>query len=347
MKVLHVIAGASVGGAETYSQDAIAALADRGVDQRVIGRPHPIALERYAAAGAPFAPFQFSTADRWLGRQRVIRAMAQDFGADVVHAWMSRAASFLPRGLACPAIGWFGGYYDLKYYARCDAFVGVTHDIRDSIVQRGAPAERVFTVHTFGTLPDSPPVNRADLRTPETAIVLLALSRMHPKKGIDLILQAMTALPQHYLWLAGDGPELETYTRLAHTLGVAERVRFLGWRTDRKALLEGCDICVLPSRYEPFGTVIVEAWSMGKPLVSSRAAGARQYVRDGHNGLLFEIDDLDGLVNAIQRLSDDPALADHLTSQAMIDYERTFSRDVATQTLIDVYERVITLGKRR
>ncbi len=346
MKVLHVIAGASVGGADTYSQDAIAALADCGIEQRVIGRPHPIALARYEAAGVAFSPLRFSTIDRLLGRRRQIGVVARAFGADIVLAWMGRAASFLPDGLPCPAVGWFGGYYDLKYYRRCDAYIGVTHDIRDSLIQRGAPADRVFTVHTFGTLPDSPPVQRADFQTPASATVLLVLSRMHQKKGIDLIIRAMTALPDHYLWLAGDGPELRTYTQLAQTLGVADRVRFLGWRTDRKALLQACDICVLPSRYEPFGTVIVEAWSMGKPLVSSKAAGARQYVRDGENGLLFEIDDLDGLIGAIGRVSGDTVLAGRLTSQAMRDYKDSFSREISTKALIDVYARVIALGKR-
>ena len=146
-------------------------------------------------------------------------------------------------------------------------------------------------VNTFGTMPDAAPVDRAALATPADALVLLVLARMHRVKGIDTMLRALVEVPGAVLWLAGEGPARAEYARLAAQLGVAGRVRFLGWRDDRKALLEACDICVLPSRYEPFGTVIVEAWATGRPLVATMADGARQYVRDGENGLLCPIDD--------------------------------------------------------
>ena len=136
-------------------------------------------------------------------------------------------------------------------------------------------------VHTFGTLPDSPPVARASLATPEHARLVLVLSRLHEKKGIDTILRAVASLPGFYLWLAGEGPERQRYEALTESLGLGERARFLGWRTDRKSLLAACDVCALPSRYEPFGTVMAEAWSVRKPLVATRAAGALQYVVDG------------------------------------------------------------------
>src|SRR5262249_43203946 len=154
-----------------------------------------------------------------------------------VHAWMSRAASFVPPGMPCPVIGWMGGYYDLKYFTTSDYFIGVTARIRDHVVARGIAIERAFVCHTFGTLPDCPPVSREELGLPADALLLLVLSRLHHKKGIDIAIRAAAQLPNAHLIIAGDGPERATYEALARTEGVAGRMHFLGWRSDRRALL--------------------------------------------------------------------------------------------------------------
>ena len=346
MRVLHVIAGAKTGGAETFAQDAITALAARGIEQRVLTRPHTLALARFAEAGVPVETLGFSHLDRWLGAPMRIRKLATEFRADIVHAWMGRAASFVPARMPCPVIGWFGGPYDLKYYRTSDFFVGVTHDIARHIVASGGGVNRTLVVHTFGTLPEGPPVRRVDLDTPEDAPVLLTLSRMHRKKGIDTLLQALASLPGAYLWLAGDGPDLAEYQDLAKRLGLSDRVRFLGWRTDRRALLEAADICVLPSRYEPFGTVIVEAWSTRRPLVATMADGARQYVRDGHDGLLCPIDDVSTLTQCLARVIADPSLRESLVANGEESYRRTFHRDVVIERLVATYGRATRIGPR-
>lgn len=346
MRVLHVIAGAETGGAETFAQDAIAALAQRGVAQRVIGRPHVLAAENYHAAHVGFVPFGFSHLDRWRGGAGWIASQAASFHADLVHAWMGRAASFIPGGMDVPVLGWFGGYYDLKYYRSSDVFVGVTRDIARHIVAQGAPAERVFVGHTFGTLPEAAPLPRATFDTPTDAKLVLVLSRLHSKKGIDTMLRALAKMPGVYLWLAGDGPERRRYEALCKSLGLQARVRFLGWRTDRRALLEACDVCVLPSRYEPFGTVIAEAWFMCRPLVATRADGARQYVRDGENGLLCDIDDPSGLAARIDAVLSDKALGERIVAGGYRDYEALFSRDVVTTQLLDIYGKALALGKK-
>jgi len=345
VRVLHIIAGAATGGAETFSQDAMAALAERGVVQHVVGRPHPIAVARYEAAGVGFTPFRFSAFDR-LGCGMLRRA-AGSFRADIVHAWMARAARFVPAGMPCPVLGWLGGYYDLKYYRRADFLVGVTRDIARDLVARGASAGRVGVVHTFGTLPDSPLLCRDELATPEAAPVVLVLSRLHEKKGIDTILRAVATLPGVYLWLAGDGPQRHRYEALAQKLGIGERTRFLGWRTDRKSLLAACDACALPSRYEPFGTVIPEAWSMARPLVATRAAGASQYVVDGESGLLCDIDDAGGLARALRVAIEDEVTRSRIVAGGLRAYLADFEREHVVGTLIETYERAIKLGRRQ
>jgi glycosyltransferase involved in cell wall biosynthesis len=341
MRVLHVVAGAATGGAETFSLDAITALAERGIEQKVLCRPHRQTLAKLAEASVPYETLAFRPAARLVGGPAAIRRAATAWGADLVHAWMSRAASFVPAGMPCPVIGWMGGYYNLKYFTTADYLIGVTPRIRDHIVEHGVAPQRAFVCHTFGTMPDAPAVSRSSLRVPQDALLLLTLSRLHPKKGIDTAIRALAQLPNAHLCVAGDGPEQAKYETLARELGLSERVHFLGWRNDRKALLEVCDICLLPSRYEPFGTVIAEAWSMRRPLVAASADGARQYVRDNENGAVFPIDDERALAQRIVQIAGDPAFAARLVEQGYRDYERRFSRDIVIDQLLDIYRTVI------
>lgn len=346
MNVLHVIAGAEVGGAETFAQDAIAALAELGINQRVLARPWPGAMERYRVLGVTARPFGFSHLDRLLRADRRISLEATEFKADLVHAWMSRAASFVPATMPCPVVGWFGDLYDLKYFRNVDAAIGVTPDIAAHISRQGMPSDRVFMVNTFGTMPDAPAVHRASLGTPEEAFVVLVLSRMHKVKGIDTMIRALSLVPGPILWLAGEGPAREEYKALASRLGVADRVRFLGWRNDRKALIEASDIVALPSRYEPFGTVIAEAWAGNRPLLATLADGARQYVTDGVDGLTCPIDDAEALASGLRRLASEPELRVRLSQGGALAYFRDFTRSIVTKRLVDCYEKVIVLGRR-
>jgi len=346
MRLLHVVAGAEVGGAETFAQDAIVGLAALGVTQTVVCRPWPRALARYATAGIATHTLNFGWRDRLAGGPARIRALAESSGADLVHAWMSRAASFIPAAMPCPVVGWFGDTYDLKYFAHCDTFFGVTPAIVAHIVAAGIPPERALLTNTFGTMPESAKVDRAALGVPAAATLLLVLARMHRVKGIDTFLQALAAAPGLYACIAGDGPERAAYERLSGQLGLAGRVRFLGWRNDRRALLEAADVVVLPSRYEPFGTVILEAWAMHRPLVATRADGARQYVDDGDTGLLCEIDDAEGLAACLRRVAADSGLRKHLADTGFARYRAEFTQEIVLGRLLAAYRTAQALGRR-
>jgi len=126
---------------------------------------------------------------------------------------------------------------------------------------------------------------------------------------------------------------------------VSPRVHFLGWRSDRKALLDACDICILPSRYEPFGTVIAEAWAMRRPLVAALADGARQYVRDNDNGAVFPIDDPEALARRVAQIAGDPAFAARLVENGYRDYRENFSREVVMARLLGIYREVVAKGR--
>ena len=147
-------------------------------------------------------------------------------------------------------------------------------------------------------------------------------------------------LPDHHLWLAGDGPLADSLRHLAAATGVSDRVRFLGWRRDTAALYATCDAFVCPSRHEPFGNIIVEAWSQRAPVVAARSEGPGALIEDGVSGLLVPVDDADALAAAIGRLAAEPALAGRIAAGGRAAYERGFTEDVVVRRYLDLFTRL-------
>lgn len=344
MRILHLMAGKGNGGAETYAADMILALHEQGIEQIAVLDPRQARRADVQRAGVTVdvAVLQWPLPPLQRGR---LRRLIANWQPDLVHCWMRRAAT-LVSPLKVPVIGWFGGYYDVANFPNCSHFIGVTPDIVRHQHEQGVLEARSFFVPTFPvTEGHDQPLDRAALGAAPGKTVLLALSRLHPKKGLDTLVQAMKDLPDCVLWLAGDGPMRETLRSHAAQRGVTERVKFLGWRTDRGALLRAADICVLPSRYEPFGTVMLEAWACGTPLVAAAAAGPAAFVQHGVNGLLVPINDPKALAQAIRQLRDDAALRARLAQGGLASYEAQFTRPAVTARMLEVYRQILAMGR--
>jgi glycosyltransferase involved in cell wall biosynthesis len=341
MRVLQIMAGNGNGGAELYSTDIMLSLHSAGLDQCVVMRPTAPRFSELAGAGLRMAPEVLRLPIRPWQRLRMQRLIARE-KPDIIHCWMRRAVSLVPPQAAPVIIGWYGDYEEQeKHFPHCTHFIGVTEDLVRHAYAHGAKPGRAFYVPTFPSVDDAPALDRATLRTPPEARVLLTLSRLHKVKGLDTALQALAQLPGCYLWIAGDGPEEAALKALAAELGVAERVRFLGWRTDRGALLRGADICLLPSRYEPFGTVILDSWSTATPFIACESDGPRAYIRDRENGMLVQADDPSALAGAIRVVLDDESLRQRIAANGHAECLAGFTRDVVTRRMIETYEKIL------
>lgn len=324
MSVLHLLGTAGEGGAETYFLDLVAALAEDGVGQVAAIRANANREAALARIGVPSGLFRFGGPIDIFTKRR-LKAFAQKHEAKLALAWMNRAARHTPVG-PWARVGRLGGYYNLKYYRGFDELVANTEDIADWVVSQGWPAGKVRHIPNFAAAPaDVAPAERASLDTPEDAPLLLAMGRLHEVKAHDVSLAALAQVPGAYLWIAGVGG-LETKLRaMAQALGVADRVRFLGWRTDPSALYRAADICVFPSRYEPLGNVVIQSWAHGLPVVAAASQGPAALIGDGEDGLLVPVDDAGALAGAINRLIADPMLRIRLVQQGAERVEAEFS----------------------
>ena len=98
---------------------------------------------------------------------------------------------------------------------------------------------------------------------------------------------------------------------------------------------------LFPSRYEPFGTVTVDAWAASKPLIAADAVGPKAYVEDGVSGLMNAKDDVDALAVAMQRVISEPGLADALIAGGRTAYEAQFTKAVFQRDSVAFYENII------
>ena len=264
MRVLHLMAGAKEGGAESIMVDAALALAEAGVIQHVITRDHnPARLSALRQAGVLVSIADFG---RFWRRptKRVIQLAIDDFRPDILQFWMARAGTFALKQWRARSVGWYGGYYKVSRFKNCAWHVGMTRDIAAHIVRDGISPERVSVLNSYANVETSPPIARSTIDTPDDAPVILTLARLHEKKGIDTLLEALVGLPGVHAWIAGAGPIEEELKALSRKLGVTDRAPFLGWRTDRANLLAACNLVAIPSRYEPFGNVVIEACGGGE-----------------------------------------------------------------------------------
>ncbi|MBS4074258.1 glycosyltransferase [Ameyamaea chiangmaiensis] len=318
------MAGAPMGGAELFFERLCAAQAAARDDTDVLAviRREAGRAGRLRTAGVPLRQMGFGGALDVLTRARLRRALHR-FAPRVVVAWMNRAARFTPTGPWVLA-GRLGGFYDLGYYRHCDHLIGNTRGIVRWLGEQGWPTARAHYLPNFAIdFGEAAPV-RPDY-VPPSAPLVLALGRLHTNKAFDVLIPAMRRVPDAHLVIAGEGPERAALEALARQCGVAARVHMPGWVQQTAGLLAACDVLVCPSRHEPLGNVVIEAFSAGRPVVAARAQGPVELITPGEDGLLVPLEDFDALGNAIASVVEAPDLACRLGRAGRLRFEAEFA----------------------
>ena len=328
MKILHTMAGGKAGGAEMAYVDLLIAQKQAGMDVIAACRPNKQRVPLLKEVGIPVYELPFGGMfDRTT--KSSLRKIIEDEKPSIVQCWMSRAAKLTPKVEGCTKIARLGGYYNLKYYKGVEHFIGNTPDICRWLVEdKKIPTTQVTHINNFAELEAiEQPVIKADFNTAEDAFVFLSMARLHPVKGIDIAIKALAQVPEAILWIAGEGAEEKPLKKLANDMGVADRIRWLGWRTDRSALLAACDAVLFTSRFEPFGGTFAQAWAAKRPLVTTASEGPMQYITAGEDALVTPIDDTDAVAAAMRDLMGDKHLQRQLAREGYKKYQDFFRKD--------------------
>jgi glycosyltransferase involved in cell wall biosynthesis len=180
-------------------------------------------------------------------------------------------------------------------------------------------------------------------RTVDEALYLLFIGTLSKRKGVDLLIRAMPEVIKKVgsvqLKIAGDGPEENALKTLADELQVTDHITFLGYvfGQDKIALIQNASVMIQPSRFEGTPLTILEAQACGKAIIASRAGGIPELIIDKETGLLFDVDDLDQLIDHIVTLILDPQIRRKL-GKAAHHRSKLFSWDNVAKQVIAIYE---------
>lgn len=332
----------AVGGMQTHTGELTRALDALGVVQTVVTahRPGVPRVTRFAGhavvarVGVPVTRFRQLYA---VPAARLVPRLAT--AANLVHVHLGEDLAVVPIGLAAARRGrvplvmtvhtsvrytlavtdarsallkYVGGWWERRGERHADQIITLTPRLAQILAAHKIPADRVRVIPSgvrpelFAAAQGTDPL----MGLPAPRVVFLG--RLHPQKGVDVLLEAAARVrfPGAHFVLAGDGPQRSRLEDLCERLGLRDRVTFLGFVAHDlvPALLRGADVLVMPSRYEELGTALVEAMYCGVPTVAARTGGIPQLIVDGVTGVLATPGDAEAFADAIDRLLDNPEL---------------------------------------
>jgi glycosyltransferase involved in cell wall biosynthesis len=230
--------------------------------------------------------------------------------------------------------------------ARIGRYIAVSQYVKELLrTQFGWSGEKIVVIlngidmERFGA--DRDPGLRRRLSRDESRSVVLAVTRLTPQKGLPVLLEALGSVPNAQVVVAGEGPDREALAAQANALGVADRVDFLGHRTDVAQLLACSDVVVLPSLYEGLPLSVLEAMASERPVVATAVGGTDEAVVDGETGFLVPPGDPASLADALKKVLDDPELARRLARAGKHRAETLFSARHMVEQVTAVYDDLL------
>jgi glycosyltransferase involved in cell wall biosynthesis len=365
-RIVEVLA-TSAGGVGTHVRSLVPAVRAAGADVRVCGAPATEELFGFTREGADFRPVGISTGLAPLADSRAVLQVRRALdGSDLVHAHGLRAG--LVAALARRVSGARTRPLVLTLHnailedagplqrilraaerttiRSADLVLAVSSDLAANARRAGARDVRVLPA----VAPPRPPATRSraevrdELGLDDGRPLVVAIGRLHPQKGYDVLLDAvarweadgrLTTPP--LVAIAGDGPleaELTERIRAARL-----PVLLLGRRDDVADLLGAADLCVLPSRWEGSPFTAQEALRAGTPLVSTRAGGLPELLGDG--AALVPVGDAGALADAVVRVLTDPEHAKDLTEAGRRQAATWPDEEAAARRLVAVYRELL------
>lgn len=356
MRILSVIPAMGIGGAEVVASTLVKDARERGHEVELASgggfRADALVADGVRHLDLTLASRRPLDLLRSVAR---LRAVGRRRRPDVVHAHNVKAALVARLGLGrkVPLLVTFHGTprsaerTSARILRRvADQVIAVSPHVAERLAEHGLPTSRITTIEN--AVPEVPRHDRSTARRvldlPDDATVVLCLARMADQKRHDLLLEAWPRVSTHLgdravLLLAGDGPTRDALEVQARDGGAAASIRFLGPRPDPDRLLAAADVLVLPTDWEGLPISLLEAMSVGVPVVVSRVGGVVETLGDAVR--LVEPGSAEALGDALITLLDDPAELDRVGTSGAALVRSRFGADHMLQRHDDAYHRLV------
>lgn len=360
-RVLQVITTSEFGGAQDVVLNICRALKD-DYEPVVVTTPGGVLIDHVRASGIPV----YTTRIERNNDPRVIwrlRRLLRDLQPDLVHAHDARAAliaSLAARLAGSPPViyhvhlfnRWRAGKGLMSLIDRiscrlCTRIVTCSDHLRGYLAEaQGICPDKLTAipncVDTEKFAPRQPRENSLRAKFPKDAFVLLYCARLTRNKGIIYLLNALAlARPRVCLVLAGDGELRSELAAAARELGIADRVLFAGYLSDVRPALAQCDAYVQPSLVEGLPIAVLEAMSMGKPVLATAISGTPEIVRHEQTGLCVPPADATALHEAMTRFLEQPAEREAMASRGRELVRREYSLSSLRERLCTLYAEIL------
>ena len=323
MRVLNIMLAKGRGGIESMAVYYHNALAAEDIEVLSLGHPEGELSRSIDANG--FSPLVARTDLDPLAALGLAK-YCRDFKPDLILAHGNRATGLctLPfLGMGDKTVQVMHNTFIKPHLQQVRAAICVSNSVL-SKVHAAYPEIPVYEVGNFAPL-EFRPVKTQNKSVP----VIGTLGRMHEQKGFDILLEAAARLRDSgiafHLRIAGDGPDFSALASQVRDLGLHSYVTFCGWQTAVADYLADLDLFVVPSRYEPFGLVVIEAMAAGVPVLASNLEGPRQILAGGAFGRLFDSANPIALADALALALTDLAAMRALAETAQVHAAKRYS----------------------
>ncbi|MDA0991874.1 MAG: glycosyltransferase [Verrucomicrobia bacterium] len=230
---------------------------------------------------------------------------------------------------------------------RVDQILCVSEAVRQYLIGVRLPPARLTTVykgHDVSWYADPVPLDRADYNIPSNATLVGFIGSIRPVKGVDILVEALAKLPPTtdvHLALIGE-ERLKQIREQAESLGLRDRVHFLGYRSDAAHLASAFDIFVMPSlEREGLPRAVIEAMAQAVAVIVTQVGGLPELVEDGVSGLVIPPRDPDALAAALQRLAADSSYRETLGAAARQRIQSHFNITATIDNTIAAFRNAI------
>jgi glycosyltransferase involved in cell wall biosynthesis len=237
-------------------------------------------------------------------------------------------------------------YWEKQAFSQAKSIIAVSEKVAKELVSIGVPRQKIRVIVNGVDLQEFTPgvTSRSLLGLPENVnLALFAGDIRISRKNLDTVLHALVKVPELHLAVVG-GTQDSPYPAMAKALNISERVHFLGYRHDMPQIQRASDLFVFPSRYEPFGLVVIEAMASGLPVITATTTGAADLLNPDSGIVLEDCDDVEALAHALQLLDSDRSLRQQMGKVARTIAEQ-HSWSTMAQTYLNIFEELITHEK--
>jgi len=207
--------------------------------------------------------------------------------------------------------------YSIRHILKCNYIIALDQLLKHHLISSGYPESQIFIVPNMINTPAKKINNFSQKRT---EYVIGALGRFVPEKGFNYLIEAISILRDRKyrvkLLIGGAGPLEIQLKKLAHGLNIGKNIEFIGWINDKENFFKTVDIFCIPSVFETFGIVALEAMSHQVPIIATKTAGASQIFEAGSDALITNTASNQGLADNIAYLIDNPLRAQELIDKA-------------------------------